>query len=143
MSKNNYPKDWSSSTIKDLTLRFLNGGTPSTHVKEYWDGNIPWITGADAEQRITITSRKTITELGVKRSSTNIVPQGNILLVTRTGVGKVSMAGVDVAISQDLTGVIPRVDLVDVPYLYYQLIRIASKLQGLAQGSIIQGIKRE
>jgi len=143
MSKNNYPKDWSTATIKNLTQRFLNGGTPSTHIKEYWDGDIPWITGADAEQRITITSRKTITELGVKRSSTNIVPKGNILLVTRTGVGKVSMAGVDVAISQDLTGIIPRVDLIDVPYFYYQLAQIASDLKSFAQGSIIQGIKRE
>ena len=143
MSRNNYPKDWSSSTMKDLAQRFLNGGTPSTHIKEYWGGKTPWITGADAEQRITITSRKTVTELGVKQSSTNIVPKGNILLVTRTGVGKVSMAGVDVAISQDLTGIIPRTDLVDVPYLYYQLIRIISDLKNLTQGSIIQGIKRE
>ena len=143
MLENNYPKDWSTATIKNLTQRFLNGGTPSTHINEYWDGDIPWITGADAEQRVTITSRKTITELGVKRSSTNIVPKGNILLVTRTGVGKVSMAGVDVAISQDLTGIIPRVDLIDVPYLYYQLAQIASDLKSFAQGSIIQGIKRE
>ena len=143
MLENNYPKDWSKATIKNLTQRFLNGGTPRTHINEYWDGDIPWITGADAEQRVTITSRKTITALGVKRSSTNIVPKGNILLVTRTGVGKVSMAGVDVAISQDLTGIIPRVDLIDVPYLYYQLTQIASDLKSFAQGSIIQGIKRE
>jgi type I restriction enzyme, S subunit len=140
---NNYPNDWSRLKIKELTQRFLNGGTPSTHVKEYWDGNIPWITGADAEQRLTTTSRKSITELGVKRSSTNIVPKGNILLVTRTGVGKVSMSGVDVAISQDLTGIIPKVDLVDVPYLYYQFTRIISDVKSLTQGSIIQGIKRE
>jgi len=143
MSKNNCPKDWSRSSLKGLTLRFLNGGTPSTHVKEYWDGDIPWITGADAEQRLTTTSRKSVTQQGVKRSATNIVPRGNILLVTRTGVGKVSISGVDVAISQDLTGIIPKVDLVDVPYLYYQLFRIAQGLQRLAQGSIIQGIKRE
>ena len=143
MSKNNYPNDWSHSCLKDLTQRFLNGGTPSTYVKEYWDGSIPWITGADAEQRLTTTSRKSVTKLGVKRSATNIVPRGNILLVTRTGVGKVSISGVDVAISQDLTGIIPNVELVDVPYLYYQLFRIAQGLQRLAQGSIIQGIKRE
>jgi len=143
MLKNNYPDDWSRLRIKELTQRFLNGGTPSTHIKEHWGGNIPWITGADAEQRLTTTSRKSITELGVRRSSTNIVPKGNILLVTRTGVGKVSMSGVDVAISQDLTGIIPRVDKVDVPYLYYQLIRIMADLKSLSQGSIIQGIKRE
>lgn len=143
MQENNYPNDWPCLKIRELTQKFLNGGTPSTHVKEYWDGNIPWITGADAEQRLTTTSRKSITELGVRRSSTNIIPKGNILLVTRTGVGKVSMSGVDVAISQDLTGLIPKTTLVDVPYLYYQLTRVMSDLKSLTQGSIIQGIKRD
>ncbi|MEW5869847.1 MAG: restriction endonuclease subunit S [Chloroflexota bacterium] len=143
MINDKYPYDWSLPTLKELTAEFLNGGTPSTHIREYWGGDIPWITGADAEQKTTVTARKSITNLGVKRSSTHIVPKNNILMVTRTGVGKVSISGVDVAISQDLTGIIPKTDLVDVEYLYYQLARICPTLDTLAQGSIIQGIQRE
>ena len=71
------------------------------------------------------------------------MPRGNILLVTRTGVGKVSIAGVDVAISQDLTGIIPRQDCVDTEYLYWQLKHRASERSRLAQGTIILGIQRE
>ena len=143
MPNYNYPSDWAVLSIKELTAEFLNGGTPSTHIKEFWGGNIPWITGADAEQKVTTISRKSITELGVKQSSTNVVPKNNILLVTRTGVGKVSISGVDVAISQDLTGLIPKSDLVDIEYLYYQLIQLSPALIGLTQGSIIQGVQRE
>ena len=138
-----YPTDWKILPLMQITERFLNGGTPSTRVSEYWGGTIPWITGADAEQSLTTGARKYITEHGAQESSTNIVPKGNILLVTRTGVGKVSIAGVDVAISQDLTGVIPKWELVDVTYLYRQLMRLGTELQRLSQGTIILGVQRE
>ena len=135
--------DWETKTLGELTEKFLNGGTPSTGVPEYWNGHIPWLTGADAEQKITVSGRQYITDKGVRESSTSVVPRGNILLVTRTGVGKVSIAGVDVAISQDLTGIIPRQDCVDTEYLYWQLKHRASERSRLAQGTIILGIQRE
>ena len=140
---NRHPHNWAILPLREITEQFLNGGTPSTSVPEYWNGAIPWITGADAEQRIATAARKYITERGVRESSTNIVPKGNILLVTRTGVGKVSIAGVDIAISQDLTGVIPKQELVDVAYLYRQLKYLGPELQRLSQGTIILGIQRE
>lgn len=136
------PEGWTVQPLRDLILKFLNGGTPDTSNPAYWDGPIPWITGADAENAVTTRSRDNITELGVKESSTNVVPKGNILLVTRTGVGKVSIAGVDVAISQDLTGLIPNPDIVDVKYLHRQLLFLGPYLQRFAQGTIIQGIER-
>ncbi len=27
--------------------KFLNGGTPSKEVSEYWSGTVPWISSAD------------------------------------------------------------------------------------------------
>ena len=138
-----YPSDWLVLSLAEVTAKFIGGGTPSTSVPEYWDGTIPWITGADAEQKIATTSRKYVTERGIKESSTCIVPEGNILLVTRTGVGKVSIAGVDIAISQDLTGVVLDREVIDASYLYRQLKYLGRELQRLSQGTIIQGIKRE
>jgi type I restriction enzyme S subunit len=143
MLRDVYPRDWEQVPLKNLVLKFLNGGTPSTAHLDYWNGTIPWITGADAEHQTTLTARKYITEKGVRESATNIVPKGNILLVTRTGVGKVSIAGVDVAISQDLTGLIPNSDVIDTCYLCRQLSRLGPDLERLAQGTIIQGVQRE
>lgn len=131
MEISDYPQDWNMRPLKDLVLKFLNGGTPSTAKPQYWDGNIPWITGADAENFVTVSSRKSVTEKGVRESSTNIVPKDNILLVTRTGVGKVSIAGVDVAISQDLTGLILNAERVDNKYLCRQLLHLRPILKRL------------
>jgi restriction endonuclease S subunit len=69
-------------------------------------GDIPWITGADIIDDRVQSPRYYITEKAVQESATNIVPAGNILLVTRTGVGKVAITEQDICISQDFTGLI-------------------------------------
>ena len=33
------PVDWEVVRVKDIALRFLNGGTPDTTNKNYWDGD--------------------------------------------------------------------------------------------------------
>lgn len=137
------PREWEVLGLAELTRAFLGGGTPSTSVPEYWHGSIPWITGADAEGRITWGGRQHVSERGVRASATSVVPAGNILLVTRTVVGNVSLAGVDIAISQDLTGVVPDSALVDAEYLYWQLTHRSGERSRLSQGTIIKGIPRE
>ena len=101
LKSNNYPK----KKIGDIA-QVTSGGTPSRDNPTYWDGDIPWITGADVEDRYVSSARKHINSDAVANSSTHIVPKNAVLLVTRTGVGKVAKAGCDIAISQDLTGIV-------------------------------------
>ncbi|HUZ59798.1 MAG TPA: restriction endonuclease subunit S [Hanamia sp.] len=137
------PKDWNVKEVGEVCNKFLNGGTPSTQVEEYWNGEIPWITGADiVEQRIS-TVRKFISEKAVKESSTNVIPKGNLLLVTRTGVGKVTVATFDVAISQDLTGLFLNEKLIDKEFAFYFFVGSENKLRQLNQGTSINGITRD
>jgi type I restriction enzyme S subunit len=104
---------------------------------------MPWITGADISVDVINEAREYITEEAIEKSATNIVPKGNILLVTRTGVGKVAIAGVDICISQDFTGIIPDTSSVDVRYLF-RLIQARKKYFELHQrGATIQGVTRE
>lgn len=132
---------WPMYKLKNIAQEFISGGTPSTQVEEYWKGTIPWITGADVTDRIVTAGRKFITEEAVANSATHIVPRGSVLLVTRTGVGKIAKAGADIAISQDLTGIVlkPEADS------DYVILAIQNKIQGLQaiqQGSTIKGILR-
>src|SRR2546425_2052768 len=92
--------EWKVKELEEIREKFVNGGTPSTQKSEYWQGNIPWITGADVINQKISDIRRFITTEAVKNSSTNIVERGNLLLVTRTGVGKLAVASFDVAISQ-------------------------------------------
>ena len=46
MEKTSLPYGWELKTIADVT-KIVAGGTPKTSIKEYWDGDIAWITPAD------------------------------------------------------------------------------------------------
>ena len=82
---------------------FQNGGTPSKDVDRYFRGDIPWITGADITSAVVKNARSFITKEAIENSATNLVPAGTVLLVTRTSVGKVAVAGADLCFSQDIT----------------------------------------
>jgi len=137
------PVDWEAAKLGDVVLAFYNGGTPNTKIKEYWDGNIPWITGADFLDQKVSQIRKHITHKGVTNSATNIIPKGNLLVVTRTGVGKFAIAPFDIAISQDITGVIVDQHKTTSDFLYWYLNHHAKQLKTLKQGTSINGILRE
>jgi len=137
------PEEWEVIKLDKVVKEFFNGGTPDTKFKKYWDGNIPWVTGADfINQRIELI-RRYITLDGVKNSATNIIPKGNLLIVTRTGVGKLAIAPFDIAISQDITGVITDIKRVRPDFVYRFLDYHEKKLKSFVQGTSINGLLRE
>ncbi|MBU1677481.1 MAG: restriction endonuclease subunit S, partial [Bacteroidetes bacterium] len=71
----------------------------------------------------------------------NIVPKNALLFVTRTGVGKIAKAGNDIAVSQDITGIILKKD-VDPDYVIYASSYLMKPLIAVQQGSTIKGILR-
>lgn len=122
---------------------FLNGGTPSRSVARYFEGDIPWITGADIVGPIADSARSYITKEAVKDSATNLVPAGTILLVTRTSVGKVAVAGMPLCFSQDITALTPDPEKIDTGYLVHLLRTKQPHFERLARGATIKGITRE
>ncbi len=137
------PEDWEVKSLQETVKKFLNGGTPSTQKVEYWCGHIPWITGADIIKQQVSEIRRFITVGAVKNSSTNIVEKGNLLLVSRTGVGKLAIAPFDIAISQDFTGIYLKNEILLTKYIYYYLDFNSYELQSQNQGTSIQGITRD
>jgi type I restriction enzyme S subunit len=137
------PEKWEFVRIEEITLGLIGGGTPSTSQPDYWDGDIPWMTSANLTDRIILGGMRNITEKGLRNSATNIVPKGSLLISTRVGIGKVGIAGINIAISQDLTGLVLDNDKVDVEYLYWAFLNQSSHLGLLSQGSTIKGLTRD
>ena len=122
--------------------RFISGGTPSRNNEALWGGTIPWITGSDFSADGLNYERRFITAAAVEKTATNIVPKGAILLVTRTGVGKLAIAERDVAISQDVTGIVPHA-CVDANFLAYSIQRNQGYLLAAQRGATIKGVTRD
>jgi len=130
-----------SVPLGDLAT-FTSGGTPSRTIAEYFEGNIPWVTGADLGDNDLITPRSFITDEAVNNSAVTVVPAGTILLVTRTSVGKVAIADRLLGFSQDITALTPNADMVDIRYLRSFLRAYAPRLALQARGATISGVTR-
>ena len=137
------PEDWDLKRLDEIIDKFVNGGTPSTQNIIFWNGNIPWITGADILNQKVAEIRRHITSAAVKKSSTNVICKGNLLLVSRTGVGKLAIAPCDIAISQDFTGIYPKKESLLTEYLFRFFDFHKIFLKNSNQGTSIQGITRE
>ena len=128
--------------FRELCSDLVNGGTPDTHNESYWKGSIPWITGADFNSHGVGNFRRFISKSGVSASATSVIRAGNLLVVTRTGVGKLAIAPCNIAISQDVTGVYVNQEKADTKFVFYLLSQEIHNLKKLNQGTSINGIIR-
>jgi len=105
------PGSWRWVKLGDI-VEVLGGGTPSKSKREYWGGNIPWVSPKDMEQFYIYDSKEHITPLGLKESSTKLIPENSILIVFRSSILlkklPVAINRVPVAINQDLKALIPK-----------------------------------
>ena len=132
---------WPLVQLKDCCSAILSGGTPSTAREDYWDGDIPWITSADIIDIKTALPRKYISKKAVQESATNLIKKGNLIVVTRVGLGKIFKNDFDVCISQDSQGLIIK-DGIDVSYLLWALRDKVQEFKRTSQGSTIQGVTK-
>ena len=119
------------------------GGTPPKSRAEYWDGDIPFVTGADLSEFSVSrdNARSFLTVEGLNSGATVICEPGALLLATRTRVGLVSIAGETMGASQDITLLTPN-DLVEPSYLCRTLMSQTALLQRSARGTTIQGVSQ-
>ncbi|MGV8149980.1 MAG: restriction endonuclease subunit S [Alkaliphilus sp.] len=100
------PMGWEVDYVKNVCEKIVGGGTPSKSKPEYYIGNIPWVTPKDMKTRNIIDSKDHINELAIKNSSTNLITEGSILMVIRSGILKrylpVAFNKVKVTINQDM-----------------------------------------
>lgn len=126
-------------------FQIIGGGTPNTSIVEYWGGEIPWISVADMgdDYRYIDKTSKTITELGLKESSTKILEKGDIIISARGTVGVINQIRNPMAFNQTCYGLRAKTDKVDVNYLYYLLKRHVPHLQQVVHGAVFNTITRE
>ncbi|SMO35516.1 restriction endonuclease subunit S [Halorubrum cibi] len=135
------PEKWTVTTVSDVASRFISGGTPDSGNEDYWGGEIPWTTAAVVEGPQFDGEKDFITREGLENSSASIVPEGSILFGTRVNVANVGRTAKEIAISQDLTGIVLDESKVDPDFFTWYLLFNQSKIKNrYSQGSTIQGM---
>lgn len=133
------PMEWEVKRLGEIGT-FYGGGTPSKSIDEYWHGDIPWISSADLIENdiYWCNINRFITLEAIRNSSTQIIPQNSILIVTRVGVGKVAVAPCDLCVSQDY--ICLQNSGMNTIFLAYEIMQRMKNIVSQIQGTSIKGI---
>lgn len=104
------PCGWTWAPLGELG-GWVGGGTPRKSVAEYWSGDIPWVSPKDMKVERIVDAEDHISASAIEESSTNLVPDSAVLVVTRSGILRhtlpVAVADRAVALNQDLKALVP------------------------------------
>jgi type I restriction enzyme M protein len=119
-------------------FRIESGGTPSSKIEDYWNGDINWVTLVDLPQsnRITnirTTSRK-ITPDGLSKSSAKLLPAGTVLVSSRATIGRVAIARKETSTNQGFKNIVIQSDEVLPDYVANVLSQMTETLKSIASG---------
>lgn len=128
------------SEVMDL----IGGGTPKTSKPEYWNGNIPWLSVKDFNNdfRYVYKTEKSITQLGLKKSSTKLLQRGDVIISARGTVGEIATIPFAMAFNQSCYGLRAKKGMVTSDYLYYLIKHNISILKKNTHGSVFDTITR-
>jgi type I restriction enzyme S subunit len=97
------PRGWRVGTIGEL-VKIVGGSTPSTKNPDYWEnGHIYWTTPKDLsslQSPVLLNTDRKITELGLSKISSGLLPKGTLLLSSRAPIGYLAISEIPVAINQ-------------------------------------------
>lgn len=96
------PKGWRVVPIGTV-VEAVGGATPSTDEPTFWDGQIPFATPKDMaglRSPLLLGTERRITERGLARISSGLLPAGTVLLSSRAPIGYLAIAEIPVAVNQ-------------------------------------------
>lgn len=138
------PEDWKVVKISSL-FDMYKGTTPSTKIKEYWNGEIPFVTPTDItkianQNKIYLEStEKYITKKGLESKGLKLIPENSLLFTSRATIGYVAINKIKVAINQGVIALVPRGDI-EIAFFYYLFQQMKDVFKKLAGGSTYKEI---
>lgn len=116
------PEGWDIVTIGDIST-IVGGATPSTNQTNFWeDGHHPWVTPKDISTLSTpvlLTTSRKITDAGLERISSGLLPQGTVLMSSRAPIGYLAISEIPLAINQGFIAILPNKNISNLFFLYW------------------------
>lgn len=146
----NFPKVQEQKTIELGDKEFFDivgGGTPNKSNKDYWNGNIPWVSPKDMKDFYISETEDHISKTAINESSTNLIEEGTVLVVVRSGILKhtlpIAINSKPVTINQDIKAIKARKCFIN-KFIAYYLISIQDYILSKARsGPTVEGIGLE
>ena len=134
------PEGWKPCELGSLASKIEGGGTPSRNEPLFWGGNIPWATVKDLKGvRLSVT-QEYISQLGLDKSASKLIPANTLIIASRMAVGKAVVFDKSVSINQDLKAFYPKPSI-ETEYLLHWYLSKAEIIENMGTGSTVKGIK--
>lgn len=128
--------------LKDLSINIFSGGTPSTTNEDFWNGEFYWLSSGETKNTYIRETEKTITKLGIEKSSTRLAKVGDVV-VASAGQGKtrgqVAYCLTDTYINQSIIAIRAKKEVLNSKYLFYNLSSRYNELRLLSDSSSSRG----
>lgn len=109
---------WEQRKLGEMA-EIVGGGTPSTSVDAYWDGDIDWYAPAEIGEKVYLSSsQRKITKEGLDKSSAKILPIGTVLFTSRAGIGKTAILTQKGCTNQGFQSIVPKEEELDSYFIF-------------------------
>ncbi|WP_413854054.1 N-6 DNA methylase [Candidatus Ruminimicrobium bovinum] len=124
-----------------------SGGTPSSNDPTLWDGNINWVTLVDLPQEdyisILTSTKRTITQKGLSKSSAKLLPENSILISSRATIGRVAINKIKLATNQGFKNIIIKdFSKINIKFLALNIKKLSDKMNLMATGGTFKEISK-
>ena len=123
-------------TLKEVCKKISSGGTPNTNMKEYYNGNVPWLRTQEVNFNEIYDTEIKITEEGMKNSSAKWIPENCVIVAlygataAKVAINKIPLTTNQACCNLQIDGLIA-----NYRYVFHWLSSQYRKLKALGQGS--------
>lgn len=134
------PEGWEVRALKTL-FSIFSGTTPKSDKKEYWDGDIKWITPADfsTEDVFIEKGKRNISSEGFSSCSLEFVKEKSLIFSKRAPIGKVCINIEKMCINQGCLACVKKIDL-EIKFFYYLLSVLTEYFELFGSGTTFKEI---
>ena len=130
-----FTEAWEQRKLGEMA-DIIGGGTPSTGVSEYWDGDIDWYAPAEIADKIFVnSSQRKITVAGFDHSSAKMLPEGTVLFTSRAGIGKTAILKRKGCTNQGFQSIVPHKDVLDSYFIFSRTEELKEYGETIGAGS--------
>ncbi|MBI4993381.1 restriction endonuclease subunit S [Candidatus Wolfebacteria bacterium] len=133
-------KDWDIKKLSEIG-EIVTGNTPSTKNGDYWNGEFLWATPTDIKENtfILTDTPKKLSHEGYEK--TRPVPQNAILVTCIASIGKMAIAGKEMATNQQINSIVCNKDN-DPLFIFFSLQKDKKKLISLGKTTAVPIINK-
>lgn len=118
---------WKEMSLREV-CKIIGGGTPDTRNKDFFGGEVPWVTPRDMASHVgreIYGGERTLSESGLKNSGAKLIPKNSVLVSSRAPIGLIAIAGCDLATNQGIRSLV--LDANQDPRFWFYLMKSSSK----------------